>query len=62
MVGIIGMNKKLLKRIEQLFTERLKAKIGWGRNEVLQAYKDCVNEAISEILLPLLDEKTSPND
>jgi len=44
------MNKALLKRIEELFTEKLQAKTGWGRNEVLAAYKEAVNEAILEML------------
>ena len=44
------MNKALLKRIEELFTEKLQAKTGWGRNEILTAYKEAVNEAILEML------------
>lgn len=44
------MNKKLLKRIEELFTEKLQAKTGWGRNEVLKAYKSSVNEALLEFI------------
>lgn len=44
------MNKKLLLRIEELFNEKLQAKTGWGRNEIMQAYKDCVNHALMEIL------------
>lgn len=44
------MNKKLLLRIEQLFTEKLQSKTGWGRNEILAAYKESVSEAIMEML------------
>lgn len=44
------MNKKLLERIEAIFTEKLQAKTGWGRNEILAAYKDSVNEALMELL------------
>ena len=44
------MNKALLKRIEELFTEKLQAKTGWGRNEILAAYKEAVSEAILEML------------
>jgi hypothetical protein len=40
----------LLKRMEELFTEKLQAKTGWGRNEILTAYKEAVNEAILEML------------
>jgi hypothetical protein len=44
------MNRELLVRIEELFKERLLEKTGWGRNEVLSAYKDAVNEAILEMV------------
>ena len=44
------MNKKLLARIEELFTLKLPAKTGWGRNEVLALYKEAVSEAILEML------------
>jgi hypothetical protein len=44
------MNKELLKRIEEIFTQKLQAKTGWGRNEVLAAYKDAVTEAVLEVI------------
>lgn len=44
------MNKKLLQRIEQLFTEKLQSKTGWGRNEILAMYRDAVSEALMEAL------------
>lgn len=44
------MNKELLKRIEEIFTQKLQAKTGWGRNEILAAYKDAVNEAVLELV------------
>ena len=44
------MNKKLIKRIEEIFTEKLKAKTGWGKNAVLEIYKESVNEAILEMM------------
>ena len=44
------MNKSLLKRIEELFTEKLQVKTGWGRNEILAVYKEAVSEAIFEML------------
>lgn len=44
------MNKQLLQRIEELFTAKLQAKTGWGRNEVLAAYRDAVREALMEAL------------
>ena len=44
------MNKKLLQRIEELFTAKLQTKTGWGRNDVLAAYKEAVSEALMELL------------
>lgn len=44
------MNKQLLARIKELFTEKLQAKTGWGRNEVLAAYNTAVQEALMEAL------------
>jgi len=44
------MNKKLLKRIEEIFIEKLQAKTGWGRNDIISIYKEAVNEAIIELI------------
>ena len=44
------MNKQLLKRIEEIFIEKLQAKTGWGKNEIIIIYKESVNEAILETL------------
>lgn len=44
------MNKALLKRIEEIFTEKLQVKTGWGKNAVLELYKESVNEAVLETL------------
>lgn len=44
------MNKKILKRIEEIFEEKLQVKTGWGRNEIIQAYREAVNEALIELL------------
>lgn len=44
------MNKKLLERIEAIFTAKLQSKTGWGRNEVLAIYKEAVTEAVLEML------------
>ena len=40
------MNKKLLIRIKELFIEKLQAKTGWGRNEIISIYEQTVTEAI----------------
>ena len=44
------MNRKLLKRIEELFEAKLMSKTGWGRNEVMAIYRESVNEAILELI------------
>ena len=44
------MNKQLIERISQLFTEKLQAKTSWGRNEILALHKDAVSEALMELL------------
>ena len=44
------MNKKLLHRVEEIFTAKLQAKTGWGRNEILALYKEAVTEAVLEML------------
>ncbi len=44
------MHKKLLNRIEEIFTEKLQQKTGYGRNEVLAMYQASVNEALMETL------------
>lgn len=44
------MNKELLKRIEELFIQKLQSKTGWGRNEVIALYKEAVTEVIMELV------------
>lgn len=45
------MNKKeLLDRIYELFEERLQRKTGWGRNEILEEYKQAKLQALMEAL------------
>lgn len=42
--------KELLQLIEKIFTEKLSRKTGWGKNEILIAYKDSVKEALMETI------------
>jgi len=44
------MNKKLLKTIEKIFFNKLQSKTGWGINEIMQIYKEAVNEALMEMM------------
>lgn len=40
------MNEKLIKLIEEIFYDKLQAKTGWGRNEIIAAHKSAVAEAV----------------
>lgn len=44
------MNKKLIQRIEEIFTAKLQSKTGWGKNEILVLYKESVTEACLELI------------
>ncbi len=48
--GTTNMNKKLLDLIKQKFNERLQAKTGWGRNDVMNEYQAAVNDALIELM------------
>ena len=41
--------KDLLKKIEEIFHEKLQSKTGWGRNEITSIYQASVNEALMEL-------------
>jgi len=41
--------KKLLDLVEKLFYTKLEKKTGWGRNEIKQAFRDSVTEAVLEL-------------
>lgn len=49
-------NRKFVKKLSEVFENKLKTKTGWGKNEVLIAYKDSVNESLLEII----DDNTAP--
>ena len=53
--------KELLNKIEELFTAKLSAKTGWGRNEILTAYKDSVSEALLEAMAELESKENPAN-
>ncbi len=44
------MNKEILDAIEALFYDKLQAKTGWGKNDVIQLYKDCVLEILKNYI------------
>lgn len=44
------MNRKLIQRIEELFVEKLQAKTGWGRNEIIALHKEAITEALLELV------------
>jgi hypothetical protein len=39
--------KEILAEIQELFDSRLQRKTGWGKNEVMELYKQCVIEVLS---------------
>jgi hypothetical protein len=39
---------EIIKKISDLFEHRLQAKTGWGKDQVLKLYKDCVIEVLAE--------------
>lgn len=43
-------NKQLIERITELFQQKVQAKTGWGRNEVLDLHKNAVIEAVLELV------------
>ena len=47
----------LLNKIEKYFEEKLSRKTGWGKNEVMQAYKDSVVQALMEMAIEILEKK-----
>lgn len=44
------MNKELINLIEKLMREKLQAKTGWGRNEVIGLLTDSIKEATLEFI------------
>lgn len=44
------MNKKLVELIREKFKQRLLAKTGWGRNDIMEQFELAVNEALLELL------------
>lgn len=42
--------KELMLRVQELFELKLQAKTSWGRNEVMEAYRAAVSEALMEAL------------
>jgi hypothetical protein len=39
--------KDILTEIQELFSSRLQSKTGWGKNEVLELYNQCVIEVLA---------------
>lgn len=44
------MTKKLLARIREIYLQKLLAKTGWGRNELIAIYDQSVSEALMEMV------------
>jgi len=50
----IDMTAQFAKLLRIEFTHRLKAKTGWGRNDIMIEY----DQAVSAVVLRMLDEST----
>lgn len=44
------MKENIIKRIQEIFFEKLQEKTGWGRNQIIKIYRESVNEALIEFL------------
>lgn len=40
---------EFLDRMDRLYTQKLQRKTGWGKNEVLNLYRDCTNKVLLEL-------------
>ena len=43
-------NKEMVKRIQEIFFEKLQEKTSWGRNDLKSMYTEAVNEALLEFV------------
>ena len=50
--------KELLKLIDEKFETKLQERTGWGKNDVINAYRQCVNE----VILESMDRKSTSNE
>lgn len=39
----------VFKKVEERFSEKLQAKTGWGKNEVIDVYREVVHQVIFEL-------------
>lgn len=44
------IDKAVIKRIQEIFEEKLKIKTSWGRNDVMNIYKEAIIEAMTEFM------------
>lgn len=44
------MNKKLIELIKRNFRNRMAAKTGWGRNEIIAEFDAAISESVLELL------------
>lgn len=52
---------ELLKAIEEAFEKKLEVKTGWGRKELLSAYRSAVNEVLLQIADKAVKEEGNDN-
>jgi len=51
------MDEKLLDKIDAIFEQKLQAKTGWGRKDVLMIYQQAKGEAALALLKEVSDGK-----
>jgi len=44
------MNKEIIKRIKEIFAEKIAAKNSWGKNEIINLHNEAVAEALVEFI------------
>lgn len=44
------MNKEIIKRIKEIFAEKIATKNSWGKNEIINLHNEAVSEALMEFV------------
>ena len=42
--------KDIFRRLEEIFEEKINKKTGWGKNEIMKAYREAVQGVLIEII------------
>jgi len=44
------MNKEIIKRIKEIFNQKISTKNSWGKNEIINLHNEAVSEALMEFV------------